>query len=180
MPNFEFLNSELVYQGRIFNVERILMRLPDGHTHYYDLVRHKGAVTLVPIDQNDNILFVNQYRMGADQDLLELPAGVLDDGESPEVCAAREIREETGSAARTIKKLGEFYLAPGYSSEFMFVFLAHDLYSSPLQADQDEFIRVVPIPIKEVYDMVSQGKINDGKTLAALLLARPELENKLK
>ena len=103
MSNFELVNRELVYQGRAFQVERLLMRLPDGHTHLYDLVQHKGAVTLVPVDQEGNILFVRQYRMGAEQDLLELPAGVLEDGEAPEICAAREIREETGCAAREIK-----------------------------------------------------------------------------
>lgn len=173
---FDLLHSENVYQGRAFGVERIQVRLPDGRENVYDLVRHRGAVTLVPVDDQGRILFVRQYRLGAGDVMRELPAGVIDDGEQPIACAAREIREETGLAARELIPLGTFYQAPGYSSEYMHVFLARGLYSAPLEADQDEFLQGEAFPTAEVYGMVERGEIIDGKTLAALLLARPYLK----
>jgi len=170
---FDLLHTEPVYQGRAFGVERVQVRLPNGHESVYDLVRHVGAVTLVPIDDDGRILFVRQYRLGADQVLLELPAGVLDPGEPPAECAAREIREETGNAAREMLPLGTFYMAPGYSSEYMHVFLARGLYPAPLEADDDEFLQVEAVDAAEAYAMVRRGELIDGKSLAALLLARP-------
>ena len=107
--------------------------------------------------------------------LLELPAGTLEEGEEPSVCAAREIREETGFAAGKLEKIGEFYLAPGYSTEFMVVFLATELTYDPLEADADEFLSVEKISVKDALEMAEQGKMPDAKSLAALLLARPRL-----
>ncbi len=172
---FEILNSEAMYHGRAFDVARCEVRLPDGRLSHYDLVQHRGAVTLVPVDDQGRILLVCQYRLGADRELWELPAGVLEAGEAPESAAAREVREETGFAARELRKLGEFYMAPGYSSEFMFVFLASGLYEAPLQADADEFLQVAAVPAKECFEMIHSGKIIDGKTIASLLLAQPYL-----
>jgi ADP-ribose pyrophosphatase len=103
---------------------------------------------------------------------LELPAGTLEPGEPPEACAHREIREETGQAADKLVKLGEFFLAPGYSTEYMYVFLATDLRTDPLPGDRDEFIRVEAYPVAEVFKMIERGEIQDAKTLAALMLAR--------
>ena len=104
---------------------------------------------LIPIDDEGNILFVRQYRHAAGKDLLELPAGTRDGDEPYEECAAREIREETGMEAGKLRKVGEFYLAPGYSTEFMAVFLATELKHNPLDADEDEFFQVERIPVKE-------------------------------
>ena len=169
--NFEIIHRESQYQGRAFNVERLKTRLPDGRINYYDLVQHHDSVTILPIDQEGNIWFVQQFRMGSMNILLELPAGVLDDGEDPETGAAREVREEIGLSAGRLQKLGEYYLAPGYSTEFMHAFLATDLKPDPLQADEDEFLKIRTIPAKQVYQMVQKGEIKDSKTLAALLLA---------
>ena len=169
--NFEIIHRKSHYQGRAFNVERLETKLPDGRINFYDLVQHNDSVTILPLDQEGNIWFVQQFRMGSMNILLELPAGVLDDGEKPETGAAREIREETGLSAGKLQKLGEYYLAPGYSTEFMYAFLATDLKPDPLQADDDEFLKVRAIPTREVYDMVQKGEIKDSKTLAALLLA---------
>jgi len=169
--NFEIINRAFHYQGRAFNVERLETRLPDGRISFYDLVQHNDSVTILPVDQEGNIWFVQQFRMGSMNILLELPAGVLDDAEDPETGAAREVREETGLSAGKLQKLGEYYLAPGYSTEFMHAFLATDLTPDPLQADDDEFLKVQVIPTKTVYEMVQKGEIKDSKTLAALLLA---------
>ncbi|HAV76086.1 MAG TPA: ADP-ribose pyrophosphatase, partial [Anaerolineae bacterium] len=109
-------------------------------------------------------------------DLLELPAGTRDGAEPFEECAAREIREETGMAAAKMQKVGEFYLAPGYSTEFMVVYIATDLEHNPLEADDDEFLEVEKISIKKAYELAKQGDIPDAKSLAALLLAKPHLK----
>jgi ADP-ribose pyrophosphatase len=174
---FEWLQEEEKYRGRAFAVEKVKVRLPDGRETHYDYVKHSGAVTLVPVDDQNRILFVTQYRMGVKGDLLELPAGTLEKDEDPAVCAAREIREETGMAARTVTKLGEFFLAPGYSSEYMHVYLMTGLYSSPLQHDDDEFLEATAIPVEKVWEMIHSNQIRDGKTLACLLLAMPHLKN---
>jgi ADP-ribose pyrophosphatase len=173
--SYELLHSDVIFKGHAFSVELILTRLPDGNQKVYELVRHSEAVTLIPIDPAGNIYFVRQYRIGAGQALLELPAGVLEPGEDPAGGAGREVREETGLAAGKLLKLGDFYMAPGYSSELIHVFLATDLYPAPLAADDDEFLEVEAIPVQKVYEMLDAGLVKDGKTLAALLLARPYL-----
>lgn len=174
--NFEWLEEEEKYRGRAFAVEKVKVRLPDGRETTYDYVKHSGAVTLVPVDDQNRILFVNQYRMGVKGILRELPAGTLEEGEDPALCAAREIREETGMAAGTISKLGEFFLAPGYSSEYMHVYLMTDLYPSPLKHDDDEFLQTEAIPVDTVWEMIYSNQIKDGKTLACLLLALKSLK----
>jgi len=133
-------------------------------------------VVIIPIDENGKMLLVRQYRHATGGDLLELPAGTLDEDEDPEVCAAREIREETGKAAEKLTKLGEFYLAPGYSTEFMVVYLATGLSDNPLDADDDEFLSVETIPVAEAFERAERGEIPDAKSLAALFLARMSLE----
>ncbi len=176
MQNVEQLSSETVYTGRAFQVEVVDARMPDGAVRRFDLVRHPGAVTIIPLDAGGRIWFVRQYRFGANAPLLELPAGTLNPGEDPAACAAREVREETGMAAKKLVKLGEFYLAPGYSTEYMHIFLATDLYPDQLPGDEDEFLQIEAIPADQVLQMARDNQLNDGKTLAALLLALPHLE----
>ena len=124
MP-FELIKSEPLFQGRAFKIRRDHMKTPDGRETRFDIVEHGGSVIIVPVDDQDNLLFVRQYRHAAGMDLLELPAGTREVDEPFEDCAAREIREETGMQAGTLKKIGEFYLAPGYSTEFMEIGRAH-------------------------------------------------------
>jgi len=174
----EYIRSEEIYHGRAFDVRRDLVRLPDRREVYYDIVYHTGAVTLVPVDDQGKIWFVRQYRSGARDILLELPAGTLETNENPEVCADREVREEIGLAATRLEKIGEAYLAPGYSTEYMHYYLATGLYDSPLKGDEDEFLETEAIPIREVFRMVEQGNLRDTKTLAALLLALPPLKER--
>jgi len=171
MP-FELLKSEPLFQGRAFKIRRDTLRTPDGHETKFDIVEHGGSVIIIPVDADGNILFVRQYRHAAGMDLLELPAGTRAGDEPHDVCAAREMREETGMEAGTLQRIGDFYLAPGYSTEFMAVFLATDLKPNPLEADADEFLEVQKIPIKEAFQMAERGEMPDAKSLAALLLAR--------
>jgi ADP-ribose pyrophosphatase len=176
MASFELIHSEPVFQGRAFKIRRDRMKMPDGRQTNFDIVEHTGSVVILPIDEQGNLLFVRQYRHAAGMDLLELPAGTRDGSEPHEVCAAREIREETGMAAGKMERIGDFYLAPGYSTEFMAVFLATDLKHDPLQADEDEFLQVEKMPVKKAFEMALHGEMPDAKTLAALFLARARLE----
>jgi ADP-ribose pyrophosphatase len=172
---FELLKSEIVYPGRAFTIRRDTLRLPDGHETRLDIVEHPGSVVILPLDKLGNLLFVRQYRHAAGLDLLELPAGTLDEGELPEACARREIREETGMAAGNLVHLGGFYLAPGYSNEYMHVYLATGLRPDPLKADADEFLSVEVVPLGKALEMARHGDIPDAKSLAALFLAQSHL-----
>jgi ADP-ribose pyrophosphatase len=172
----ETLAKEIIYQGRAFTVRSDVVRFPNQNTINIDIIEHVGAVTILPVNNAGEILFVKQYRHATGQELLELPAGTLNKGEQPEQCALREIREETGFAAGKLTKLGEFFMAPGYSTEWMVVYLATDLHLAPLPGDPDEFITLQAIPIDRAYQMASNGELQDGKTLAVLLLGQPYLK----
>jgi ADP-ribose pyrophosphatase len=168
----EVVSRENVYQGHAFNVRRDKVRFENQDIAQLDIIEHPGAVTILPIDADGQILFVRQYRHAAGKELLELPAGTLDEGELPESCALREIREETGYAAGKMIKIGEFYLAPGYSTEYMTVFLATGLLTSPLPRDADEFITLVRVPVEQAYQMALEGGLQDGKSLQRCCYAR--------
>jgi ADP-ribose pyrophosphatase len=170
--NFEVIESENVYRGRIFDVHRELVRYPDGRQARIDLLVHEGAVVILPVDEEGMIWFIRQYRHPAHKMLFELPAGVLEAGEEPETGAKREIREEIGMAAGHLQKLGGFFLAPGYSTEYLTVYLATQLTTDPLEADQDELIMIEKVHVKDAYRLMEAGQIEDAKTLASLLLAR--------
>ena len=170
---YDVVHSENIFQGRVINIYRESIRYPDGHEFKIEFVSHGGSVAILPVDKDGNIWFVQQYRHPAGGLLLELPAGTLEENESPEVCAAREIQEEIGMAAAHLKNIGEFFLAPGYSSEYMFIFLATDLREDPLEQDAAEYIMVEKYSVEKAYEMVVRGEIKDAKTLGALTLARP-------
>jgi ADP-ribose pyrophosphatase len=178
MP-FELIRSEVLVQGRAFKVKRDTLKMPDGRETKLEIVEHGGSVVLFPLDEEGNLLFVRQYRTAVGKELLELPAGSRDENEPFEDCAAREIREETGMQAGKLQKIGEFYLVPGYSTELMAAFLDTELKENPLQADDDEFLQVEKVPLKKAIEMAERGEIQDGKSLAALLLARSHLEKYL-
>ena len=180
MASFELLHSEILLKGRAFTIRRDFLKTPDGRETRFDIVEHGGSVIIIPIDGEGNLLFVRQYRHAAGIDMLELPAGTRDGDEPFEVCAAREIREETGMEAGTLTHIGSFYLAPGYSTEYMGVFLATDLKHNPLDADDDEFLSVEKIPVKQAFEMAERGEMPDAKSLAALLMVKPLLSKDLK
>jgi ADP-ribose pyrophosphatase len=166
--SFETIHSEKKYQGKAFHVRQDQVRLPDGQAVRLDIVEHVGAVTLIPVDETGQIWFVRQYRHATRKMLLELPAGTLEPGEHPENCAHRELREETGMACKELLKLGEFYLAPGYSTEFMYIFQATGLYPDPLPGDSDEFLSIEKIPLEQAFRMGITGEIEDAKSLVGL------------
>jgi ADP-ribose pyrophosphatase len=168
---FKILSSELLFKGKVFDLWREEVEYPDGRVSGIEFIKHGGAVTILPVDGEGNIWFVRQYRHATGGEVLELPAGTLEAGEDPLVCAAREIREEIGMAAGALTGLGEFFLAPGYSNEYMYVFLATSLQADPLEQDTGELIWVEKYTIAEVWEKVRSGEIKDAKTLAVLALA---------
>ena len=175
MP-FEVVKREILYCGKVFNIRQDQVRLPDGKLAKWDIIDHPAAVTILPIDEAGLIWFIRQYRHPAGKELLELPAGVLEADESPEMGAQREIREEIGMSADELEQIGGFYLAPGYSTEYMHVFLGRSLRHEPLAQDEDEFIRVEKMSYKQALETIELGGIQDAKSLVALFLARPYLE----
>jgi ADP-ribose pyrophosphatase len=166
------ISRETVYRGKIFTIEAVLLQLPDGRRANYDLVKHNPSVTILPMDSDGLVYLVRQFRLGANRDLLELPAGVIENDEDPQTCALRELREEIGMSSEDMTLIGQAYLIPGYGDEQMFFYLARQLSPAPLEADPDEFIRVERYTISELYQLVDGGNIFDSKTLAALMLAR--------
>lgn len=171
----KILRSETTYRGRAFSVRRDEVRFPDGHETFYDIVDHAGAVALVPVDPSGKIWMVRQYRHSTAQVILELPAGTLEPGEPPEACAARECREEIGMAPGRLELLGEGFLAPGYSTEYMYFYLATDLSPSPLEGDQDEDLLVELVNPGQAQTMLASRDLVDVKTMAGLFLALPRL-----
>ncbi len=174
--NYTIAHSEKVFSGVVFDVRVDQVEDSSGGVRKVNVVEHNGAVALIPIEADGRILFVRQYRHPAGKVLLELPAGTLEPGEAPEVCASRECREEVGKSPGRLRRLGGFYLAPGYSTEYLHVFLATELTDSPLTPDEDERIQIVPLQPAEALEQMANATIEDAKSLAAMLLAMPILE----
>ena len=166
-----------MYFGRQFTVEKLLARLPDGHEAQRDVVRHPGAVAIVAIDEHGRLLFVRQFRIAAGEIgniTVELPAGTLEPNEAPLLCAQRELQEETGYRAGSMRRLGGFYVAPGYTSEFIEMFFATQLQYDPLPGDADEFITLERMSIPEALEALAAGRICDAKTIIGLWYATRE------
>lgn len=169
------LSSEIAYKARVFDVRRDEIQLPSGTKTTYEIVVHNGAVAMVPVDRDGNVLLVRQYRHSTGKYLLELPAGTLDQREDPEACAQRELREEIGMAPGRLTKIAEFFLAPGYSTERMWIYLAQDLSPETLEADEDEDLELVKLSMHEAFTAIKKGEIEDAKTILGLYVARGKL-----
>ena len=169
----EIKARQCVLRTRSFLVEERILEVPQVGQITRHVVLHNGAVVILAITDNHEVVLVRQYRHAVEQWLLELPAGTLEVGESPRLCAERELSEEAGFGASQWSELGEIYPAPGFCSERQFLFLARGLFSRKLDADQDEIIEVIKMPLVRVHQAMLDGTIRDAKTLA--LLARAAL-----
>ncbi len=169
------LKSEITFRGRAFNVRLDEVEYAPGRTHRMEVVEHTGAVTIAPLDHEGNLWFIRQYRHPVGETILELPAGTLTPDEDPAAGAGRELQEEIGMRAGTLEKIGMFYLAPGYSTELMHVYLATDLSPAPLAQDEDELITVEKLPVARALELAMRGEVRDAKSLAALFAASRRL-----
>jgi len=163
------LKTQKIYSGRVINVAVHEVRLPDGSLAKRELVQHPGAVAIVALLPRRKVLLVRQFRIAAGRILNEIPAGTLRPNEPPEQCAIRELQEETGYRPGKLETLGGFYVAPGYTTEYIHLFLATELAESHLDGDADEFIEVQSITLREGLAMIERGDIVDGKTITGLL-----------
>jgi ADP-ribose pyrophosphatase len=169
------IRSEVLFRGRLLTVRRDHVRLPNGTESTREVVQHPGAVAVVPINAAGRVLLVRQFRQPTGKVLLEIPAGTLDPGESPERCAARELGEEIQFEPGKLELLASVYLAPGYSSELIHLFLATDLRPADADCDADENLRLAPMPLREAVAAAKDGRLEDAKTVCGLLLAAERL-----
>lgn len=176
MTMAKILQSELLFQGRAFNVRRERIQIENGVQSLLEIVEHQPSVTILPLDDAGEVWFIQQYRHPARMEILELPAGVIEANETPLECAQRELREEIGMAAGEMLRMGGGFLAPGYSTEFNHFFLARKLKPDPLPSDVGEILRVRKIPYARALQMAKQGEIEDAKTLATLFQASLTLD----
>jgi ADP-ribose pyrophosphatase len=164
------VSERTIYTGRVVHLRVDTFETADGRRYDREIVVHRGAVVMVPVAEDGSVYLVRQLRVPAGRTLLELPAGTLEPGEDPLVCARRELQEEIGFQAGQIERLGGFFSAPGFCTEYLHIFVARDLAPSQLDGDEDETIEVVKLSPAAVRAAARRGEIEDAKTLAALFL----------
>jgi ADP-ribose pyrophosphatase len=166
------LTDTVVFHGALINVSHMQVRLPNGSQALREVVRHRGAAAVVPVDENGVVTLVRQHRVVVDRITLEIPAGKLDfAGENPLDCARRELEEETGLNAQCFELLCPMITTPGFCTEQVSIYLATGLSAHAAHLDDDEFLRVVRMPLAEAVARVRSGELCDGKTALGLTLA---------
>ena len=169
MSKEKTLSSQLIYEGRAVKLRVDTVQMPDGRKTTREIVEHSDCVAVVVIDADDNLLLVRQFRQAVGRELLEIPAGGVDPGEDPEAAVRRELQEEIGYLPRKLEKLGGFYSAPGYCSEYLHLYLAAGLTPSQLYAEDTEGISIVRVTAGRIPSLIASGEICDAKSIAGLL-----------
>jgi len=172
MSEAERLNSEPVFKGKVFSVDRDTVKMPNGRTVTVDVVRHAKSVVLVPVPEPGKVILIKQYRYAVNAFLWELPAGSVDEGETPDAAARRECHEEIGLVPSTVVRLSAMYPTPGYCDEEMVFFRLSALEKTDEQAhlDEDEDIEARTFELRDAREMIRRGEITDMKTLVGLSL----------
>lgn len=170
------ISSRRVYEGKVINVDRDMVRFPNGNTGELEMVRHPGASAVVPFltdpsGDDPQILLIKQYRYAAEDFIYEIPAGKLDGDEDPEVCARRELQEETGCTAAHLEHLYTFYTTPGFTDERIHAFMATGLTRGDVKHETDEFMSVETVTLSKALELIQKGEIKDGKTALSILYA---------
>ena len=165
------LTSKLVYDGGLLKVYYDTVELVNGAECWREVIRHPGAVVMVPVDEEGNVYLVRQFRYPYGRVLLEVPAGKLEWGEDPSHAARRELEEEIGARADSWTPMGEMLPTPGFCDELQHVYLARGLTFGESHPDEDEFLEPVKLPLREAVDMAVDGRLADSKTVAAILRA---------
>jgi len=165
------LSTERIYQGKIINLRLDTVEMPSGGKTKREIVEHDPCTAIVAIDSEKNVLLVRQYRKPVEKALLEIPAGGVEKGENPVDSARRELEEETGFTAERWEHLSVFYTSPGFCTESMHLYLATELKPAKRDADDDEDIELVKVPLKKSIELIASGEVCDAKSIAGLLLA---------
>lgn len=174
------ISEKHIYSGNIINVKLLTVSLPDGRQATRDIVMHPGASAVVPLNENGEIYMVRQYRKPIEAESLEIPAGKLDSGEAPEVCAARELKEETGLQAGKLTHLVSIHSTPGFSNEVLHLYAATDLSEGESCADADEFISTERYSVERLVNMILKGEITDAKSIIGILMADRIVKGEIK
>jgi ADP-ribose pyrophosphatase len=165
----ELLSSSTAYRGRLFTIDMDELRMPNGVIARRENLRHPGAVCMVPVNDAGELLLVTQYRHSAGRRLLEIPAGTLEPGEDPREAAIRELQEEVGMYPESVEALGGLFVAPGYTTEYIHIFICTNLRPSSLDADEDEDLDVQLTTVAEALAAIDRGEICDAKSIVGIL-----------
>ena len=165
------LSRERAFEGRLLKVDRETVALPGGKEAVLETIRHPGAAAVLPFRADGSVLLIRQFRHAVGGFIVEIPAGKLDPGESPEACALREIEEETGARAGRLMPLGQVFTTPGFTDEVIWLFEAHDLEPGRQKLGGDEVLEVLEVPFETALEMTLNGTIRDAKTICTVLLA---------
>jgi len=171
------LETKKIFDGEILKLYFDRVQLPNGKTATREKVMHPGAVGIIPVNDDRNILLVKQYRYPVEEITIEIPAGKIDSGEEPEKCAWRELGEEVGATGGDIKLLASFFTTPGFSNEIMHLFIATGFKRTDNDLDEDEFLEIVEVGLEEAVGWIREGIIKDSKTIIGILMARDFLDN---
>lgn len=181
MKKFEekTISSERIYEGKIINLKVDEVNLPNGRTSKRELIEHPGAVAILALTPEKKIIMVEQYRKALERSIIEVPAGKLEKGESPETTAMRELEEETGYTAESLQLIQSFSTSPGFADEVVHLFFAEGLRKSESGAvtDEDEFVELMEVTVEEAEQMMLDNRIFDAKTAFAVLWAKQRLSN---
>lgn len=164
------LDKKNIYSGKIISLDIETVLLPNNRKAKREIVKHPGAVAILPINDKNEIFFVKQYRKAIDSELIEVPAGKIEPNENPKECAIRELKEEIGQKANKMTYIGEFFTSPGFSNEIIYLYKAEELAPCQLEKDEDEFIIIEKYEKAKVIEMINDGIITDAKTILAVYL----------
>ena len=165
------ISSQEIFNGVAIHLFKDEILLPNGHTGIREIIRHPGAVCVLPLTDDGDVIFVNQFRYALNKVTLEVPAGKLEKGEDPKEAALRELSEETGLTAKNIVHIGDLYTTPALIDEVIHMYIATDLTQGEQHLDYDEFVNTLKIPLSKAVDMVMDGEIKDSKTQTVILKA---------
>ncbi len=166
----ETLSSRVIFEWRAVKLRIDTVRTADGRQSTREIVEHADCIAVVAVDAEDDVLLVRQYRKPLEKELLEIPAGGIDDGEDAGAAVIREMQEETGFCPQRVERLCGFYSSPGYCNEYLHLYLASDLVPGRLYAEDTAGIEVVPVPLAQIPALIKSGKIEDAKSIAGLLM----------
>jgi len=170
-------SSKLLWHGKAFDFNEKVIILPNGKRTVAGVIEHPGSSAIVPVREDGSVVMIEQYRPAIRDSVWEIPAGTMDPGEDPLTCAKRELQEESGFAGNRFQKIGEIWVAPGYSTERIHLFLATELIPKESHLDEDEFLSVHFFPFFRVVEMVERNEIKDAMTMIAIQMAYPAWKN---